>query len=267
MSRHDAGRAAAARRAAAREAAANARRAPRAQKQTRASAGRKAGAAPAPASAPGAIRVLIADDHQMFREALRRMLQTESGIEVVGEARDGLEVLNLVDAVAADVLLLDLAMPAVSGLDVLKQLSERGSRIRAILLTGTADRQQEVRAIRLGARGVVVKDASLDLLVKSIRDVMAGHYWIGHEQMGDLIESVAERESRRPLETLTRREMQMIRAVVQGATNRQMAQQLGLSAQTIKNHLSGIFDKLGVSSRLELALFAVNHHLIPDEDT
>jgi DNA-binding NarL/FixJ family response regulator len=211
---------------------------------------------------------VIADDHQMFREALRRFLDKEPSVEIVGEAANGVEVLRLITEVGADVLLLDLAMPGSSGLDALRSLSELGAPVRTLILTGSTDREEVVQAIRLGARGVVIKDESLDLLIKSIEHVAAGHYWIGHERMGDLLESVGKPMKkpapRRPVETLTARELQIISAIVQGATNKQIGQQFRLSEQTVKNHLKNIFDKLGVANRLELALFAVNHRLIAD---
>src|SRR5512147_2573191 len=106
------------------------------------------------------IRVLIADDHRMFREALRQLIDGKSGIEVVGEASDGGEAIKLAVEMGAHVLLLDLSMPRTTGLEALKRLLEEGAAVRTILLTGTADREEVVQAIRLGARGVVVKDAS-----------------------------------------------------------------------------------------------------------
>jgi two-component system nitrate/nitrite response regulator NarL len=208
--------------------------------------------------APGAIRILLADDHEMFRHAIKRMLNDEPGIEVVGEARDGAEVLDLASRVTADILLLDLLMPVLSGLETLQAFEERGIAIRTIVLTGSDDRDDIVEALHLGIRGIVSKDSPFDLLVKCIRRVMAGEYWIGHDRIADLVESVSER-ARRPVDSLTRRELQIVSAVVQGATNKQISGQLGLSEQTIKNHLSSIFDKLGVSNRLELALYAVHH--------
>jgi DNA-binding NarL/FixJ family response regulator len=213
------------------------------------------------------IRVLIADDHQMFREGLRRLLETEADIKVVGEACDGNEVLRLVADVPADILLLDLSMPRASGFDALQRLSELGATIRTIVVTGVDDREQVVRAIRLGARGVIVKDTPVDLLARSIRQVAQGQYWIGHERMADLLDSIKGEAApvARPVETLTRRELQIIAAVVQGETNKGVGQQLGVSDKTVKNHLSAIYDKLGVSTRLELAMFALNHRLLSDD--
>jgi DNA-binding NarL/FixJ family response regulator len=211
--------------------------------------------------APGAIRVLLADDHEMFRHAIKRMLDDEPGIEVVGEAHDGAEILDLAGRVTADILLLDLRMPVVSGLEVLRASEERGIAIRTIVLTGSDDRDEIVEALQLGIRGIVSKDSPFDVLVKCIRQVMAGEYWVGHDRIADLVESGSDR-GKRPVDTLTPREVQVVSAVVQGATNKEVSEQLDLSEQTIKDHLSSIFDKLGVSNRLELALYAVHHGLV-----
>ena len=211
------------------------------------------------------IRVLIADDHRMFREALRQLIDGKSGIEVVGEASDGAEAVKLAVETGAQILLLDLSMPGTTGLEALKQLSEEGAAVRTILLTGTADRGEVVQAIRLGARGVVVKDASPEVLIKGIKEVAAGRYWIGHERMADLLDSVsaAQKPAVRPADTLTQRELLIVASVVEGATNKQIAEQHRMSEQTVKNHLSSVYDKLGVSNRLELALYALAHRLMP----
>jgi DNA-binding NarL/FixJ family response regulator len=213
------------------------------------------------------VRVLIADDHRMFREALRLVLSAEPGIEVVGEAGTSDETMQLVSSVKADVLLLDLSMPGGGGIGVLNKLASLQSRIYPIVVTASTDRQEIVQAIRLGARGVVVKDAPSEILVKSIRQVAAGDRWIGHERVGEVLESLRggrkpAQASRRPIESLTKRERDIVSAVLQGATNKDVSRQFGLSESTVKNHLTHIFDKLGVANRLELALFAVHHHLL-----
>lgn len=215
------------------------------------------------------IRILIADDHRMFREAIRHLLEAEQHFEVAGEAANGEELVKLASATQADVLLLDLAMPGrLSGVDALAEIEARNIPIRTIVLTGSTDSGLIMQAVRLGARGVVLKDASIELLTKCIGRVVAGEYWIGHERMAQLVEMVRhhEGETRRPADMLTRRERQVVAAVAQGATNREIAAEYGMSAQTVKNHLSNIFDKLGVSTRLELALFAVNHKIADEED-
>jgi len=218
-------------------------------------------------STTASVRIVIADDHPIFRDALRTLLEAEPGFTVVGEAADGDEALKLVVGLSPDILLLDLAMPRLSGLEVLSQLAVARNPVRSIILTASIAQEQSVRALQLGARGVVVKELETDLLYKAIRSVMAGGYWIGHEAMGDLVQMVrrlsgAPEDAPPPMKLLTPRELEIISAVVEGASNKEIGEQFGLSTQTVKNHLSSIFDKLGVSSRLELALFAVHHRLL-----
>jgi two-component system nitrate/nitrite response regulator NarL len=213
------------------------------------------------------IRILIADDHPILREGLTKLLEAEPGFAVVGEAADGEAAVELAAKVDADVLLLDLAMPRLSGLEVLDQLARSGRPLLTIILTASIDHAEIVRALQLGARGVVVKDSATGLLNRCIRTVVAGKYWIGHEGISDLVQALRQlsgtvETSPPPMTLLTSREIEIISAVVEGASNKEIGEHLGLSTQTVKNHMSSIFDKLGVSSRLELALFAVHHHLL-----
>jgi len=217
------------------------------------------------------IRIVIADDHPLVREGLRTLLELQPGFTVVGEAGDGLEAVQMTKALRPDVLLLDLAMPRMNGLEVLKELTGTATEVRAVLLTATIEREETVRALRLGARGVVLKESATQMLYKCIRAVMAGEFWVGHERIADLMQTLRliEREPAReasPASLLTRRERQVIAAIVEGASNRNIATELRLSEQTVKNHLSHVFDKLGVSNRLELALYAVHHRLLGAAD-
>lgn len=210
------------------------------------------------------IRIAIVDDHVIFRDGLRSLLVAEPGFAVVGQTGFGREVPDLVATTKPDVLLLDLMLPDMSGLDVLSALDFSQSTVRPILLTASVGPKQVVEALRLGARGLVLKESATALLLKAIRSVMQGHYWFGHDHVPDLIEALRRLSAPRPhspAETLTSRELRVIAAVVDGGTNRDIARELGMSEQTVKNHLSHIFDKLGVSSRLELALYAIEHKL------
>jgi two-component system nitrate/nitrite response regulator NarL len=212
------------------------------------------------------VRIGLADGHPIFREGLRRLLEAERDFAVIGEAGDGDEAVAMVRRTRPDLLLLDLAMPRSSGLDALRELAHGGHSARTILLTASITQAETVTALQLGAAGILLKDATPPLLYKCIRTVVAGQYWIGRESVTDLVNTLREAaraaETRPPRAGLTRRELDVVREVAEGATNKDIALRFALSEQTVKNHLSNIFDKLGVSTRLELALYAVNHRLL-----
>lgn len=214
-----------------------------------------------------AIRILIADDHPIVRDGLRRLLETEPDFSVVGQAADGREAVKLVRELTPDVLLLDLSMPRLPGLEVLRELSESAAAVRTILLAAAIEKEQIIEALQMGARGVVLKESATQLLFKSIRTVMAGQYWVGREKVSDLVAALrglVASGGEKPDKNfgLTRRELEIVSTIVAGYTNRDIAQKFSLSEDTVKHHLTHIFDKLGVSSRLELAMFAVNHRII-----
>jgi len=215
----------------------------------------------------GKVRILIADDHPIFRDGLRRLLETEPGLEVVAEAQDGAEAVKLTLEHKPDILLLDLAMPRVTGLGTLKELERVETDTRTILLTAQIERTEIVTALQLGARGVVLKEAATQTLLKSIRCVMDGQYWVGREGVADLVQTLrqmmaADEDGRKPHFGLTKRELDIVGAIVSGLPNRDIARKFSISEDTVKHHLTNIFDKTGVSNRLELALFAVHHKLV-----
>ncbi|MGC1157766.1 MAG: response regulator transcription factor [Acidobacteriaceae bacterium] len=219
-----------------------------------------------PNSFPSPIRVLIADDHPLFRDGLRRLLQAEPGFEVVGEASDGDVLVDLARKTRPDILLLDLSMPRQDGMEVLRELSLSKIPVRTLLLTASIEKAQIVQALKLGAYGVIMKESTTQRLFDSIQCVMAGQYWIGRESVSDLVRalrSVAPTENgvRGKDFGQTTRELEIVTLVVAGYSNPDIAQRCSISEQTVKHHISNIFDKLGVSNRLELALFAVNHRL------
>jgi DNA-binding NarL/FixJ family response regulator len=158
-------------------------------------------------------------------------------------------------------------MPRRTGLDALRELVSTVSPVRVILLTAAAEKEQIVQALQLGARGVVLKDSATQILLKSIQAVMNGHYWVGRESVTNLMQYL--RTLMAPAVTyphnnkyrLTPRELEIVSAVVAGYANKEIAQHFKISEDTVKHHLSNIFDKIGVSTRLELALFAVNQSL------
>lgn len=215
------------------------------------------------------IRILIADDHPIFRDGLRRLLEAEPKFTVIGEACDGSEAVKLARQLKPDIMLLDLAMPKHPGLEALRDLSvpANATPVRVILLTAAAEKSQIVEALQLGARGVVLKDSATQLLLKAIQTVMAGEYWVGRESVSNLVQYLrtlmqsSHDEARQKKFGLTPRELEIVSAVVAGYSNKEIAEYFKISEDTVKHHLSNIFDKLGVSTRLELALFAVNQAL------
>ncbi|MGA7460430.1 MAG: response regulator transcription factor [Candidatus Korobacteraceae bacterium] len=212
------------------------------------------------------VRIVIADDHTIFRDGLRRLLEAEPELEVTGEAADGTEAVAQTRQLKPDILLLDLAMPRVPGMDTLRELSNDGSNLptKIIVLTAAVERLEIVQALQLGARGVVMKEAATQLLMKAIRTVMLGQYWIGREAVGDIVEFMRTNPSAdKPPRNygLTKREMDILTTIVAGLSNKEIAKKFSLSEDTVKHHLTNIFDKVGVASRLELALFAINNRL------
>src|SRR5579863_1887009 len=216
---------------------------------------------------PQTVRILIADDHPIFRDGLKRLLESERDFRVIGEACDGVEAVKMVRQLQPEILLLDLAMPRRPGLEALREMSSDTNSVRVILLTAAAEKDQIVEALQLGARGVVLKDSATQILLKSIRAVMNGEYWVGRESVSNLVQylrtlvSPATASPQRNKYRLTPRELEIIAAVVAGFANKEIAQHFKISEDTVKHHLSNIFDKVGVSSRLELALFAVNQEI------
>ena len=206
------------------------------------------------------ITIVIADDHAIFRDGLRKLLEAEGSFDLVGEASDGVEAVALVQRLAPDVLLLDLNMPRLGGLDALTEVIKAAPHVRVIILAASVDRREIVRALRLGARGIVLKTAATELLYNCIQAVVAGEVWVGRESVPELVDALEEVESvkthPRTLANLTERERQIVAAIVGGASNRDVAQTLGVSEQTVKNHLSRIFEKCGVANRTELAVLA-----------
>jgi two-component system nitrate/nitrite response regulator NarL len=220
------------------------------------------------------IRVLLADDHPILRAGLRKLLEAEPAYQVVGEAADGEQALQMARAIMPDILLLDLAMPRLTGLEVLSEMATGATPVRTIILTAAIDKPEIVTALQLGARGIVLKDSATELLFKSMDSVIKGEHWVGREAVSDLVQALRSQMSGPPNGPsspakrfgLTRRELEVVGAVVSGYSNREIAAKFSLSEDTVKHHLSKIFDKVGASNRLELALFSVHHRLLEGQD-
>jgi len=218
---------------------------------------------------PTTIRIVVADDHPIFREGLIKLLETKPDLRVVGAANDGDEALKLVAELEPDLLLLDLAMPRMTGLAALRELRDRSLRARTILLTASVAKAEIVTALQLGARGVVLKESASELLFRSIRVVMDGQYWLGRDRVADLVTTLRELSVSTPPPSpknfgLTPRELEVVAVIVGGYSNSDIAVKLSISEKTVKHHLTNISEKLGVSNRLELASFALHHNLAPE---
>jgi DNA-binding NarL/FixJ family response regulator len=220
-----------------------------------------------------AIRVLVADDHAMLREGLRWMMQGEADLEWVGEAADGTETVRLVRERRPDVVVLDVAMPDVSGLEALRQLAADGALPRVLLLTGEIAEDDLAEALALGARGYISKEAATQQLFKAIRALAAGEYWLGRDVVSRLLDHArgefagGRQAPSSPLEPLTPREREIVAAMAAGESNRAVAERLQMAEQTVKHHLTHVFEKLGVSSRGELIAWLGRRAAKPIEAT
>jgi two-component system nitrate/nitrite response regulator NarL len=222
-----------------------------------------------------ALRVVIADDHRIFRDGLRGALE-EAGIEVVGEASEGAEAVALTRELAPDVVVLDLQMPGVSGLEALRLLAHSPHAVQAVVLTVSAEDEDVIEALASGASGYLLKDMRVDRLAEGIRQAAEGHMVLSSGVTEALLERVrangaldAEREQAaaeaaaaidRP--PLTAREEDVLRLIAQGADNVAIGQALSISPHTVKQYVTNIFEKLGVRSRVQAAVYAVRAGLV-----
>jgi len=213
------------------------------------------------------IKIVIADDHPVVRIGVRNMLDEQEGFDVIGEASDGDEAITQTLESEPDILLLDVMMPRLPGIEAMRAIMNGTPTVKIILLTSTITTQQIIEALQIGARGIVLKNALADHLQTAIRTVYAGDYWIGGKRVVNLVSALhglmqQAQVPQRKTYGLTPREMEVVGCIVEGSSNRDIAKQFALSEETVKRHLSNIFDKTGVSTRLELALFAIHHQLI-----
>jgi DNA-binding NarL/FixJ family response regulator len=229
---------------------------------------------PTPAE-PGAgtdpIRVLIADDHALFRRGLEMVLQGEPGLDLVGQASDGQEAVQIASEVVPDVVLMDIRMPKITGIEAARQMKEVAPSAKIVMLTISDEEEDLFEAIRAGASGYLLKDIPLDELADSVRAVYGGQSLINPSMAGKLLTEFAtlarrdaedEPAKHAPAPKLTDREMEVLRLVARGMNNRDIAKELFISENTVKNHVRNILEKLQIHSRMEAVMIAVREKLI-----
>lgn len=208
------------------------------------------------------IRVLLADDHPIVLDGLERLFRLEPDFEVVGSCRDGEEVLRAVAAAPPDLLVLDLKMPRLDGLAVLRALQADAVPTRVLLLTAALDEQQVVEALRLGVRGLVLKEMAPQLVIEAARRIYAGGQWFDPGLLQRSLDAIGRKLGGDGEATgLTPREREIVGMVVRGLRNRAIADELGISEGTVKLHLHHVYEKLGLANRMELLLHVQKHPL------
>lgn len=208
------------------------------------------------------IRVLIVDDHAVVREGQRALIETEPGMELVGEGADGIEAIQLTKSLKPDVLLIDLLMPRMGGIEAIDKIKAENSKVNILVLTSFAEDEKVFSAIKAGALGYLLKDATPQELLAAIRQVYRGEpsmdSAVAHKLMREL-----QRSSDLPLteEPLTEREVDVLKLVAQGLTNQDIAEKLVISERTVRTHVSHILDKLHLANRTQAALYALREGL------
>jgi DNA-binding NarL/FixJ family response regulator len=218
-------------------------------------------------SADSRIKLIIVDDHTLFREGIKKILALEKDIEIVGEAFDGEEVISVLNHCQPDIMLLDIKMERVNGLQVLPRIVEQFPLLKVIILTAQVTSAESVKAIRDGARGIILKHAASEFLIKGIRKVAEGELWADSSTMTQVVDSLSrkyrvDRSPEKGRKELSEREIEVVTLVASGHRNKEIANKLFISEQTVKTHLSNIFQKLEVNDRLELALYAMRNGLV-----
>jgi DNA-binding NarL/FixJ family response regulator len=207
------------------------------------------------------IRVLLVDDHPVVRQGIRNLLESQEDIKIVGEASGGTEAIQMVKDLSPDVMLLDMEMPGIKGTQVARQIKDEGLRVRVLALSAHDDRQYIQELLSSGASGYLVKEEVPETIVEAVRGVAFGEQgWVSRRiaaQMSNWMGGEGEDKN-----SLTPREAEVLKGVVAGKTNQEIGLSLGISEKTVEKHLEGVYNKLGVASRVEAAVHAVRENLI-----
>lgn len=210
----------------------------------------------------GIIRIVIADDHKMVREGLKQLLELDGDIQVVGEASDGEQCLQKVVETNPDVLLLDINMPAMNGLQTLQELRRNNNKQKVLMLTIHNEIEYLLRAVDIGVNGYILKDSESSVLKKAIYTIYQGETYIEPSLTPELKERMQRSSSLSNTEVLTRREIDVLKLLAEGLFNKEIAYRLSISEKTVKNHVSNIFKKISVSDRTQAAVYAIKNNFV-----
>lgn len=210
-----------------------------------------------------AVKIVIVDDHAMVREGFKQLLSLDASFEVVGEASDGYECLNLVNKTNTDVILLDINMPNLDGLQTLRIMRQQNMNNKVIMLTIHNDVDYVIKAMSYQCNGYVVKDSDFDTLKNAILAVNEGEIFVEPKLTVSLNSSLAKRDTKQDvISELTKRELDVLILLSSGMLNKEIAYKLNISERTVKNHISSMFKKIGVSDRTQAAVFAIKNNII-----
>lgn len=209
------------------------------------------------------IKVMLVDDHVLVREGIKHLLEFDGGIEVIEEANDGLECLKKLENVKPDIVLLDINMPVMNGLEVLQELKKKKNTIKILMLTVHNEIEYLVHAIDIGTDGYILKDSGSNELKQAINIILEGDSYIQPSLLPALNSRLINRDNNKDkLESLTKREMEILTQVAEGMFNKEIAINLNISERTVKNHISNIFKKIDVSDRTQAAVFAIRNNIV-----
>jgi DNA-binding NarL/FixJ family response regulator len=208
------------------------------------------------------IRILIADDHHVVRRGLVFFLKTQKDIEIIGEAKNGAEAVQLAEKLQPDLILMDLMMPVMDGIEATREIKEKhGNTVQILMLTSFSDQNHVIPAIEVGAAGYQLKDIEPDELVNSIRKLLSGENSLHPKATNHLLTRITKQDPPHKIHALTKREKDVLVELAKGKSNKEIASSLYITEKTVKTHISNIFSKLEVSDRTQAALYAVKHNL------
>ena len=213
---------------------------------------------------PAAIRIAVVDAYALLRDGVRKLFEDDPEISVVGEASNGQDAIAMARRTEPDILLLDYGIATAQTPELLRAIAAAVPTTRILVLIDRIEPADTVKTLQVGARGLFAKDASADVLRKALRVIMDGQYWIGRESVSGLVDTLKTHmfDTQERKYGLTARELQIIAAVTAGYANKEIAKRFSLSEETVKHHLTKIYSKVGVSNRLELALFTISERLL-----